>query len=375
MRGSEFYINPVSVLSDEQIYLHKDLFDSEEAINFHRSLPGYQPTPLYKLPALASNVNVRELWVKDESERMGLKAFKVLGAAYAISKMLKELPKDTVFCTATDGNHGRAVAWSAALFDKKAVIFVPEATVEARINKIEQEGAEVIVVKGPYDETVKMAKERSEENGWVLVQDTSFDGYEKIPLDIMAGYITILKEMEQVLHHREKPAFDIVFLKAGVGSWAASAVWYYHNKYRENRPKIVLVEPSSADCCMEAVKQGHPIPTKNDQDTIMVGLNCGTASKVAFKILREGVDLFLSIPDWYAGAAMNYLYYAKDEDSQIISGESGAAGLGGLLALQQEDSLREAKEFIALNSTSRVLIFNTEGNTDPINFNRIIHGN
>jgi diaminopropionate ammonia-lyase len=126
---------------------------------------------------------------------------------------------------------------------------------------------------------------------------------------------------------------------------------------------------------MEAMKQGNPVSIKNDQDTIMVGLNCGTVSKVAFNILREGVDLFISIPDWYAGAAMNAFYYAKDEDAQIISGESGAAGLGGLLALQQEDSLREAKDFIALNPTSRVLVFNTEGNTDPVNFNRIIHGN
>ncbi|MCB0474016.1 MAG: diaminopropionate ammonia-lyase [Flavobacteriaceae bacterium] len=375
MRGSEFFINPISVLSNEQISLYKDLFDRDEAINFHRALPGYLPTPLYRLPALSQNVKVRELWVKDESERMGLKAFKVLGASYAINKMVNELPKDAILCTATDGNHGRAVAWAASLFGKKAVVFMPEATVEARINKIEQEGAEVIIVKGAYDEAVKLARKRSEENGWVLIQDTSFDGYEKVPVNIMAGYITILKEMEQQLHRHDKPALDIVFLKAGVGSWAAAAVWYYHNRYREKRPKIVLVEPSSADCCMEAMKQGYPVPTKNDQETIMAGLNCGTASKIAYNILREGVDLFISIPDWYAGAAMNAFYYAKDDDAQIISGESGAAGLGGLLAMQNEDDLREAKEYIALNNTSRVLVFNTEGNTDPVNFNRIIHGN
>jgi diaminopropionate ammonia-lyase len=246
--------------------------------------------------------------------------------------------------------------------------------VQLRKWNIEKEGARVIEVDGGYDEAVEMAKKYSLENGWTLVQDSSFGDYEKIPLDIMSGYITVLKEMENEIHTHRKPAFDIVILKAGVGSWAAAAVWYYHNRYRENRPKIVLVEPSSADCCMESMKQGRLASTTHSLDTMMVGLSCGTPSKIAFDILKNGVDLFITIPDYYAGAAMIALYFSKGDDPQIISGETGAAGLGGLIALQHEDSLREAKDFIGLNSSSRVLVFNTEGNTDPENFNRIIHG-
>jgi diaminopropionate ammonia-lyase len=374
MKDVEFYINNVSVLPDEKLAKYGKLFDRSEIMRFHQSLPGYQPTPLYSLPELAPSLNIKELWVKDESERMGLKAFKVLGASYAIKNLMQQIPSNAVLCTATDGNHGRAVAWAAALFDKKAVIFIPESSAQLRKWNIEKEGAKVIEVSGDYDDAVDMARKQSEENGWTLVQDSSFDDYEDIPLDIMSGYTTILKEMEREIHTPRKPQFDIVILKAGVGSWAAAAVWYYHNKYRENRPKIVLVEPSSADCCMESMKNGRLSHTQNSLDTMMVGLNCGTPSKVAFDILKDGVDLFITIPDYYAGAAMMALYFSKGEDPQIISGETGAAGLGGLIALQHEEKLREGKDFIGLSSSSRVLVFNTEGNTDPENFNRIIHG-
>lgn len=374
MRDVEFYINKVSVLPEDELSRYGRLFDRSEILPFHRSIPGYQPTPLYSLPELAPSLDISELWVKDESERLGLKAFKVLGASYAIKNLIRDLPDDAVLCTATDGNHGRAVAWSARMFDRKAVIFVPKGTAELRKWNIQQEGAKLVEVDGSYDDAVEMAKKYSQENGWMLVQDTSFDDYEKIPLDIMSGYITILKEMEGEINSHGKPRFDIVILKAGVGSWAAAAVWYYHNKYKENRPKIVVVEPSSADCCMESMKQGRLATTPHNLDTMMVGLSCGTPSKVAFDILRDGVDLFLTIPDYYAGAAMIALYYSKGDDPQIISGETGAAGLGGLMALQREESLREAKDFIGLNESSRVLVFNTEGNTDPENFNRIIHG-
>lgn len=370
----EFYINNVSVLPDEKLAMYGKLFDRSEIMRFHQSLPGYQPTPLYSLPELAPSFNIKELWVKDESERMGLKAFKVLGASYAIKNLMQQIPSNAVLCTATDGNHGKAVAWSAALFDKKAVIFIPEGSAQLRKWNIEKEGAKVIEVSGDYDDAVDMARKQSKKNGWTLVQDSSFDDYEDIPLDIMSGYITILKEMEREIHTPRKPQFDIVILNAGVGSWAAAAVWYYHNKYRENRPKIVVIEPSSADCCMESMKKGRLSRTQNSPDTMMVGLSCGTPSKVAFDILKDGVDLFITIPDYYAGAAMMGLYFSKGEDPQIISGETGAAGLGGLIALQHEERLREAKDFIGLNSSSRVLVFNTEGNTDPENFNRIIHG-
>lgn len=369
-----YFINPRAELPQDLISRYKGKFDNIDIGIFHRTLPGYMPTPVYKLETLASELEIGNVFVKDESDRMGLKAFKVLGAAYAMSKILKERDGDVTFCTATDGNHGRAVAWAARLFGKKAVVFLPENTVDARFHSIENEGAIVIEVKGNYDEAVRTAKKQSEEKGWVLLQDTGWEGYEEIPQNIMAGYTTILREMENDLNASGKPKYDLVILSAGVGSWAAAAVWYFYERYGENRPKIVLVEPTGAHCCMESVKQRTISTIPADHNTIMAGLNCGTPSTLAMEILSEGVDLFISIPDWYAKIAMMAMFYSKGEDEQIISGGSGAAGLGGLMALLKEDSFAEARDYIGMNHFSKVLVFNTEGNTDPVNFNNVIHG-
>jgi diaminopropionate ammonia-lyase len=369
-----FFINPDAEMPEEIIAKYKGKFDNADIGIFHKKLPGYMPTQVYSLETLASELGLGSLYVKDESDRMGLKAFKILGASYAINKILKESEGDVTFCTATDGNHGRAVAWASRLMGKKSVIFLPENTVDARYHSIENEGAVVIEVKGNYDDAVRTAKSQADEKGWVLVQDTAWEGYDEIPQYIMAGYSTILREMENDLNAADMPKYDIVFLKAGVGSWAATAVWYLHERYGENRPKIVVVEPTGAHCCLESMRQGKIATIEGTHETIMAGLNCGTPSTLAMEILREGVDMFISIPDWYAKVAMMALFYSKGDDEQIISGGSGAAGLGGLMALMNEDTLNEARDYIGLNPSSRVLVFNTEGNTDPVNFNKVIHG-
>ena len=370
---SNYFFNKLSNSTPDFVEKYRPIFGPDEIIEFHNTLEGYSPTPLILLQNLAHKLNIGNLFVKDESHRMGINAFKILGASYAMHKILKEREGDVTFCTATDGNHGRAVARAAKLSGKKAVVFVPDVTVKERAENIRKEGAEVIVVRGDYDATVEAAKKYADKNNALLIQDSSWGGYTEIPALIMAGYTTILRELETTLHMKDKPGFDIVILKSGVGSWAASAIWYYYNRYGANCPKIVPVEPAEADCCIESMRQGKLSVTKGSQKTIMAGLNCGTPSVIAMDILREGADLFITIPDYYAEKAMQTLYYPETGDEQIVSGESGAAGLAGLIALLKEDELRTAREAIGLSDESRVLIFNTEGDTDRENFKKIIN--
>ncbi|MEZ5357426.1 MAG: diaminopropionate ammonia-lyase [Candidatus Zixiibacteriota bacterium] len=366
-------------------------FANTDIAAFHGSLPTYTPTPLFSLPGLARRLGIRELWVKDESERFGLKAFKALGATYAVYRHLirsgrvtpdslyspdnLSIPQSMTLCTATDGNHGRAVAWAAKLFGQRAVIFMPQGTVPARIRNIEAEGAEVRIVGGNYDLAVKTAAEQSAANGWHVIADTAYPGYELIPDDIMAGYLTLFREInDQIPADNNTPPFDIVFLQGGVGSFAAAGAQYYFNTYGEKSPRLIVVEPTAAACLMaSAASPDGALTTSGGMDaTIMAGLNCPTPSLTAWPILKHLVDVFLAIPDRFAREAMRLLYYPAREDRRIISGESGAAGLAGLCALLSEDSLAEARRAVGLSEDSRVLIISTEGDTDPINYNRIV---
>jgi len=349
-------------------------FTNSDIAGFHRSISGYRETPLVPLPGLAEKLGVGKIICKDESMRFGLNAFKGLGASYAIHRLLMEDDKISTFCTATDGNHGRAVAWASSLFNRKAVVFVPGHTVDARIRNIKGHGAEVIRVNGDYDETVSTAREQADMNGWRLVQDTAWPGYTDIPSMIMSGYLTAFTESEESVHPAGLPGIDIVFLQAGVGSFAASAAWYYLNRYGKNRPRLVCVEPSESDCLLRSCRQAAPSTTRKSQKTIMAGLNCGTASLTAWPVLERGIDLFLSIDDRYAEDAMRSLYHPVNGDTRIISGESGAAGMAALIAMTQEPGLAEAGKGIGLDHNSRIMVFNTEGDTDPDAFRSIVSG-
>ncbi len=335
------------------------LSHAESVVNYHRSLVDYRPTPLYKLENCVKGIG--SLYVKDESERFGLKAFKALGASYAMHVLLKENPRITTFSTATDGNHGKAVAWSAAKLGLNARIYVPKHTVPARIRAIEEQGAEVIVVDGDYDAAVQQAQLEAHKNGWTLLQDTAWPGYERIPKLIMAGYLTQFLELESQM---QVP--DLIFLQAGVGSWAAAAACYYRLKHGK-RPSLVCVEPVEADCILESVKHGRVTRTRASQRTIMAGLNCGTPSTLAFEILKSSIDLFLAVDDSWTVEAMRKLHAAS-----IVSGESGAAGLAGLLALLQDSSLQQCREQLGINDSTSVLVFNSEGDTDPESFLTIV---
>ena len=221
MSTAFFINNPSNKIEDS---LTTNILQNSDAQVFHASLPNYEATPLVQLPNLAQKYNVGNIYIKDESYRLGLNAFKGLGASYAISEILKGNSGITTICTATDGNHGRAVAWSASLFGKKSVVFVPIGTTKQRIAAIEKEGAKVEIVDGDYDQTCAHAEKISKENSWELVQDTAWDGYEKIPAQIMAGYLTLFQELENSLHTAGQSKIDIVFLQAGVGSFAAAGI-------------------------------------------------------------------------------------------------------------------------------------------------------
>lgn len=372
-RRCEWLPNPYIGTDPNWGALVRDAMQADDIEEIVTQLPGYSPTPLYRMERLAEKAGVRTLWVKDEAPRFGLQAFKGIGVAYAVKKVLEKYGdrEDIVFATATDGNHGRALAWAARLFGKRAVIYVPRTVTAARIENIRKEGAEVHVYDGTYDETVQFVAEQAKKHGWIVVQDTAWEGYTEIPAWIMAGYLMMFRELEETLHLEEKPIVDVVVLQAGVGSWAAAAVWYYVNRYGENRPKFILVEPTEADCFLQSIRTGEITPSTGSINSIMAGLNCGVPSILAWPILRNWVDVFMTLTDAYAEEAMRLYYYPEPPDPQIISGESGAAGLGALLAIQREPSFASVKDMLSLD-TAAVLTFNTEGMTDPENFQRIV---
>jgi diaminopropionate ammonia-lyase len=330
---------------------------------------------LIKLPNLSKKFGVGNNYIKDESTRFGLNAFKVLGASYAVHRILKKDPAIETFCTATDGNHGRAVAWSAKKFGKKAIVFVPKDTTVNRIRLIESDGAKVIQIQGNYDEACQQAENACKVNNWTLIQDVAWDGYEEIPALIMAGYLTLFKELEENIHTTTKPKIDIVFLQAGVGSMAGAGIYYYLNKYGANRPKIVIVEPEEADPILFSFKKNKISTTEGNCTTIMAGLNCGTLSTGAWSLIKNGADFAVKINDKYAKQAMRELYYPKIPDKKIISGESGVGGLAGFLAIINENNLKTVKELLDIGPNSNLLFISTEGDTDKQVFEQIISEN
>ena len=362
---------------------------SSDMLDFHKSLDGYAPTPLVSLPGTAKSLGVGEIYVKDESHRFGIKAFKAFGASYAIYRFLKaqwekrfgrgdpfneRSFKDPgvlkklgafTFCAATDGNHGKAVAWTANKLNQRAVIYMPENTAQSRIDNVEKEGAEVVLVPGTFDDCVEKCAADAAKNNWQAVSDTAYPGYMDIPKYIMLGYTSIFREV----HASGPQEVDFVFLPAGVGGLAAAGTGFYVQTYGEKRPTLVCVEPSDCDCFLESVKYGNgePLPTRGKQESIMAGLNCGIPSPVAWPIIRDGMHLFIAVTDNYAEDAMR-AYYKEN----ITSGESGASGLAGLMALIRDNDLKEAEKQVGLNKSSRILLINTEGDTDPVNYKRII---
>ena len=373
-----------------------DFLKSSGMLDFHRSLPGYEPTPLRELPDLAFRLGLGGLFVKDESKRFGIKAFKTLGASYAMYRFLKKQWQERfqtpftpasfqdaealaklgsfTFCAATDGNHGRAVAWTAKKLRQKAVIYMPANSVAARVENIRGEGADVVLVEGTFDDCVRRCADDAAKNGWQAISDTAYPGYREIPGWILLGYTTIFAELEGVLNKPDKAGVDVVILPAGVGGLAAAGAFYYSQYYGEKRPLLICVEPVSSDCFLESVRygKGEPLPTRGRQTSIMAGLNCGVPSPLAWPIVRDAMHFFLAVSDKYAEAAMRRYYRPLGMDPRVVSGESGASGLAALLALTNSNKLASVRSRLPLNQNSRVLLINTEGDTDPENFQKIV---
>ena len=334
---------------------------------FHSKIMNKQ-TPLIKLPGLAKSLGIKELLIKDESHRFGLNAFKALGASYAMSKQLDNNPEINTFCTATDGNHGRAVAWMAKKMNKKAIIYMPKGTIAARVDSIESEGAKVILINKGYDIAVEMASNESTRKNYCLIQDTAWLGYEKIPLDIMKGYWTQVHEITEQINSKK---IDLVILQSGVGSWAASVVYYIKNNWKDI-PYFMSVEPHSANCLFESIRLGTKVSVNSQNATKMAGLDCGSVSSLAWDILYDNLIGCVSISDELSEKSMRAFAKPIKNDTKIESGESGASALAALIGLCEQNKYNTFKEKIGLNKTSTVLLFNTEGATDPDNYRSVV---
>ncbi|MBR0165238.1 MAG: diaminopropionate ammonia-lyase [Lachnospiraceae bacterium] len=368
----------------------------DRARAFHRSFPQYDITPLAALPRRAEALGIRGLFVKDESFRFGLNAFKVLGGSFAMARFiaketghdvsdmtfdtltgnaLKEEFGQATFFTATDGNHGRGVAWAARMLGQKAVVHMPKGSTKARFDNIRKEGAAVTIEEVNYDECVRIAaKEAAETPHGVVVQDTAWEGYEEIPSWIMQGYGTMAQEACEQLIAQGVARPSHVFVQAGVGSLASAVVGYFVNRFPENPPVFVIMEASAAACLYKGAVQsdGNPAIVTGDLTTIMAGLACGEPNTIGWDILRNHADFFVSCPDEVAARGMRMLAAPMRGDPQVISGESGAVGMGLLSFLMQDAAYADLRTELSLGADSTVLLFSTEGDTDPERYAQIV---
>ncbi|MCH3950974.1 MAG: diaminopropionate ammonia-lyase [Acidaminococcus sp.] len=366
---------------------------ANEVSAYHRSFPEYTQTPLVSLNDLAEDLGVENIWVKDESYRFGLNAFKVLGGSYCLGsylakklhtslsdlpyeKLISEEVKKAIgqltFVTATDGNHGRGIAWTANRLGQRAVVYMPHGSSEERLHNIQALGAEASITDLNYDDTVRMAAQKAKENGWILVQDTAWEGYEEIPGWIMEGYTTMGHEIEQQLGDK-RPTH--IFLQAGVGAMSGAMTGFFAGLYGdENRPVITIVEPNKADCIYRTAyaNDGALHAVTGQMSTIMAGLACGEPCTIGWNVLRDHADNFVSMPDWVAAEGMRILGNPMGGDAKVVSGESGAAGFGLAMEALRNSSLGWLRDELHLDAHSRILCISTEGDTDRENYRRIV---
>lgn len=348
---------------------------------------GYAVTPLHSLPALAQAMGVASVHYKDEGSRFGLGSFKALGGAYAVARLLcRELGAQlgrtlttqdlltpelhalcggiTVTC-ATDGNHGRSVAWGAQLFGCQCVIYIHATVSEGRKEAIAQYGAQVVRTAGNYDDAVRQADLDAKQYGRFVISDTSYPGYMEVPRDVMQGYQLMVEEAAQQLP--ERPTH--IFVQAGVGGLAAAVCGYFWERDAGDRPIYVVVEPDKADCLTQSAKAGQLTAVTGDIDTLMAGLACGEVSHLAWEILEKGTDAFCVIPDDAAVAAMRLLAHPLGNDPVIVAGESAVAGVAAAIAASQSDAARQT---LGLDADSRILFFGSEAATDPALYEQLV---
>lgn len=347
--------------------------------------PDYAATPLVSLPKLADHLGVTCVRYKDEAGRFGLGSFKALGGAYAVFRLLterlrqrngdvdeaalaagrlKDAARTITVCCATDGNHGRSVAWGARMFGARAVIFIHATVSEKRAEAIRSYGAEVVRTAGNYDDSVREADRTAAANGWFVVSDTSYTGYTDVPRDVMQGYAVMVAE---ALSELAAPPTH-VFIQGGVGGLAAAVIAHLWETYGANMPSVIVVEPDKAACLYESARAGKPTAVTGELDTVMAGMACGEPSVIAWPFLQSGAAAFMTIPDEAALSTMQLLASGA-AGATIVGGESGVAGLAGLIVAAARPDWRQA---IGLDHASRVLLFGSEGDTDPDLYARIV---
>ena len=361
---------------------------------YHASFSQYCPTPLVSLPGLAASLGLKNVCVKDESHRFGLNAFKVLGGSYAVARCLAErmrLPAEGLargmldapaaratagqitFISTTDGNHGRGLAWAARELGYHCIIYMPKGSDKTRQNNILALGAQCSITDLNYDDTVRMSWNLAQEKGYVMVQDTAWDGYEQVPAWIMQGYLTLAAEiLEQMDAAAIRPTH--CFLQAGVGSFAAAVAGFLVAALGEEAPRFIVVEPHAADCFYRSALAGdgkaHAVG--GDLQTLMAGLACGEPSSLAWSILKDYSTAFMSCPDYMAANGMRMLAAPVRSDQPIVSGESGAAGAGALHWLMSSPEAADQRTALGLSADASVLLISTEGDTVPHIYKKIV---
>lgn len=391
----KWVLNKMPKSDDKQLPV-MELEQIAKAQEFHRGFPQYSVTPLANLAGMARHLGLGGMFVKDESYRFGLNAFKVLGGSFAMARYIaKEMGRDVsemtydyltseqfredfgqaTFFTATDGNHGRGVAWAAKRLHQKAVVHMPKGSTQTRFDNIAAEGATVTIEEVNYDDCVRLAAQEAEETEHgVVVQDTAWEGYEEIPAWIMQGYGTMAAEAAEQLREAEVSRPTHIFVQAGVGSLASSMVGYYANRFASNPPKFIIVEASAADCLYKGAEaaDGDPRIVGGDLQTIMAGLACGEPNTIGWDILRNHATAFCSCPDWVAANGMRRLAAPVKGDPRVVSGESGAVGAGLIDAIMTDPEYKDLKEALELDKNSQILLFSTEGDTDPDRYREIV---
>ena len=345
----------------------------EDVRAFHRSLPGYAATPLLFCPGLAASLGLGAVYLKDEGQRFGLEAFKALGASWALHQIRSGRSAPMTVSSATDGNHGRAVAWAARQLGLPAVIFIPAHAAPARVAKIRREGARVELVHGTYDDAVRRCADESDRNGWQVVADVGYEGYLDIPNQIVEGYATLFQEIDEQLEAAGRPAPNLVVVQAGVGSLLHAAVSHY--RARAEQPTMVAVEPVQSDPLFASIntEDGRPAPSLGRQDSIMAGLNCGSVSLAAWPTVRRGVELFMTVTDRFAMEAMRRLARPAGRIRRSWPANRGPRAWPDCWrCLQAPGASPVQRSFLRLGPATRLLVINTEGATDPEGYRRVV---
>ena len=358
LENKEFDFNKDNILTQ----LPEKFID--EAIEAISCWDNYVPTPLFKLNKLNDELKLNNIYYKDEDKRFDLKSFKALGGAFAVYKIANE-KKDITVSTATAGNHGRSVAWGAQRLGLKCKIFISEFVSESRAEAMRNFDAEVIRVKGNYDNSLKECIEQSNKNNWEIVQDVSWEGYKEVPKLIMAGYTIMIKE---IIDQIDNNSITHVFLQAGVGGMAAAMIAGFA-KFSKNIPQFIIIEPENADCVFQSIKNKKPTTIDIKKETVMGGMSCGDISSIAWEILKNSANYCLTIPDEAISTAVALLAEARLSKEKIIGGECAVPGVIALIGLFNN---KEHLDKLKLNAKSNILLFGCEGLTDKAMYQKLL---